>query len=103
MRVKIATGLLDRALRTLGIAAVTMPWRTVYVVAEFRWHAGLLRHEAVHLEQMHQDGAWYFTLMYLYFLVTLGYLENPYERQAYELEPIVAHVVEDNELRDEVE
>ena len=75
-------------LKQLGLAAVTMPWRIVYVLPEYRYHVGLMAHEHVHLDQMQHDGAWYFTLFYLYFLVACGYMGNPYELHAYDLEPI---------------
>lgn len=75
-------------LRWIGMAAITMPWRRIYVLPEFGRHEGLLRHELVHIEQIERDGAWTFTARYLWWLVRYGYWENPYEIEAYDLEPI---------------
>jgi hypothetical protein len=76
------------ALRRMGLAAVTMPWGVVYVLPEWMAHMGLIRHEMVHIEQIERDGAWKFTVRYLWWLLCYGYRHNPYEVEAYAREPI---------------
>ena len=70
-------------LRGGGYRAITMPWRTIYVLRE-HWHDPVLRrHERVHIEQIERDGAIRFTVLYLWYLVRYGYRQNPYEVEAY--------------------
>ena len=83
-----ARGPLAWFLRSLGFAAVTMPWRRIYVLPEHGRHQGLLRHELVHVEQIDRDGAWVFAFRYLWWLIIYGYWNNPYEVEAYDHEPI---------------
>jgi len=74
-------------LRRTGLAAITMPWRTVYVRKSEAHRAGLIRHELVHVEQIERDGAVLFTARYLWWLIRYGYWANPYEVEAYAREP----------------
>jgi hypothetical protein len=75
-------------LNSLGCAAITMPWRRVYVLREHRFNQSLLRHELVHIEQIEREGPVMFSIKYLYWLIRYGYRENPFEREAYAKEPI---------------
>jgi hypothetical protein len=75
-------------MRRAGLGAITMPWRRVYVLPEYGRHEGLLMHEFVHIQQIERDGAWLFVVRYLWWLVRYGYRRNPYEIEAYALEPI---------------
>jgi hypothetical protein len=84
----IATGLWRLLLERLGLAAITMPWRKVYILARYADHEGLRRHELVHIEQIERDGPVMFSLKYLFWLLRHGYLANPYEVEAYARAPI---------------
>lgn len=66
-----------------GYSAITMPWRTIYVLREHWEVAELRRHELVHIEQIERDGAIKFTVLYLWYLARYGYRKNPYEIEAY--------------------
>lgn len=72
----------------IGAAALTMPWRKVYILPEYINHDGLWAHESVHLEQIERDGAVIFSIMYLFWLVRYGYRNNPYEVEAYTRAPL---------------
>ncbi len=78
------------ALRLLGAAAITMPWRRIYVLGEHFDDEILRRHEMIHIEQIERDGAVLFSLRYLWWLARYGYRQNPYEIDAYarEKEPV---------------
>jgi len=70
-------------LRGAGFHAITMPWRSIYVLRE-HWDAvELRRHELIHIEQIERDGAVKFSVLYVWYLVRYGYLQNPYEIEAY--------------------
>lgn len=84
----VAQGWRRWVLSCLGAAALTMPWRRVYVLAEWVGHDGLIAHEQVHLEQINRDGPIKFTLLYLWWLARYGYERNPYEIEAYAKAPI---------------
>jgi hypothetical protein len=72
-----------RVLPLLGGAAITMPWRRVYVL-EVHWNdERLRRHEAVHLEQIERDGAIKFSIQYIWWCLRYGYRLNPYEVEAF--------------------
>lgn len=85
----IARGPWKWFLEHFGIAAIAMPWGSVYILEIYRNHIGLKRHELFHLRQMRRDGRLIFTLRYLYWLVLYGYWENPYEEEAYRIAPII--------------
>lgn len=70
-------------LLAIGARAITMPWRSIYVLAHHWSDARLRRHELIHIEQIGRDGAVRFTLVYLWWLVRYGYWKNPYEVEAY--------------------
>jgi len=70
-------------LKGAGFRAITMPWKSIYVLAEY-WHVEQLRrHELVHIEQIERCGAVRFSVLYLWYLLRYGYWNNPYEREAY--------------------
>lgn len=83
-----ARGLLARFLRRHGFAAVTMPWRRVYVLDEYCDRQDIIAHERVHLDQIERDGAIKFTVLYLWYLALYGYMKNPYEIEAYAKAPV---------------
>jgi len=85
---KITRGLGSWALRKMGLAAITMPWKVVYILPEHMTDMSLIRHEMVHVEQIDQAGPWRFTARYLWWLIRYGYRDNPYEIEAYHREPI---------------
>jgi hypothetical protein len=72
----------------MGLAAITMPWGSVYIQREYITDMGLIRHEMVHIEQIERDGGWRFAWRYLWWLARYGYRGNPYEVEAYRREPI---------------
>lgn len=69
-----------------GYRAVTMPWRSIYVLHQHWDDQVLRRHELVHIEQIGRDGAVRFSVRYAWFLVRYGYRSNPYEIEAYRRE-----------------
>ena len=69
-------------LEQFGFAAVVMPWRTIYVLEEYRNDAWLIRHECAHLAQMDRDGWLKYWVLTLWFLVWPGYERSPYEIEA---------------------
>lgn len=70
-------------LKGAGYRAITMPWRSIYVLREYLEVEELRRHELVHIEQIERDGAVKFSILYLWYLVRYGYWNNPYEQEAY--------------------
>lgn len=72
----------------IGLAAITMPWHRIYVLDAYQSRQDVLRHELVHIEQIERDGPVLFSLRYLWWLFRYGYFNNPYETEAYALEPI---------------
>lgn len=84
----IARGLIARFLRRHGFAAVTMPWRRVYILFEYRLRQDIIAHERVHLEQIARVGPVRFSVSYLYWLWRVGYEKNPWEIEAYARAPV---------------
>ena len=70
-------------LKTAGFRAITMPWKSIYILREHQCVEALRRHELVHIEQIERDGALRFSMFYLWYLVRFGYWRNPYEVEAY--------------------
>jgi hypothetical protein len=83
-----ARGLLARFLRRHGFAAVTMPWRRVYVLDEYCGRQDIIAHERVHLDQIERYGPLFFTILYLYWLAIYGYDQHPLEVEAYAKAPV---------------
>jgi hypothetical protein len=88
MKIVPAKGPWKWLLNSFGGAAITMPWRTIYVLEPYLHHEGLLAHERVHIEQIKRDGPALFAVRYLWWLATRGYRANPYEREAYSRAPL---------------
>jgi hypothetical protein len=87
-RIVIAQGLTRKIMYRIGLAGLAMPWRTIYLLEEFKDKADLIAHEMVHIEQINRDGPFIFSVKYLYWLVRVGYWENPYEKDAYARAPV---------------
>jgi hypothetical protein len=88
VRIVQAKGPWRLLLRLTGCAAVTMPWRTIYVLPEHLHDEALLAHELVHIEQIEREGAVTFSIKYMWWLATKGYRENPFEVEAYSRAPL---------------
>lgn len=82
MKIKTATGLLARCMRSCGFRGWTSFWNTIYVLPGFERDQRLLRHERKHLEQIERDGRLVFAIKYLYWLCRYGYQKCPYEVEA---------------------
>lgn len=65
-----------------------MPWRRVYVLAEWRHCDAIIAHERVHLDQIARHGPLRFTCLYLWWLIRYGYERNPFEVEAYAKAPV---------------
>lgn len=72
-----------RVLPKMGLVAIVMPWRTIYVLAPWFNDAVIRLHELVHIEQIGRDGPIVFAVKYLWWLIVYGYRNNPYEVEAY--------------------
>ena len=70
-------------LRILSASAITMPWRSIYVIPERFDDETLRQHELVHIEQIERDGVVKFCLLYVWWTARYGYWKNPYEIEAY--------------------
>lgn len=70
-------------LKGAGCRAITMPWRSIYVLSYYRDDEEPRRHELVHIEQIERLGAVRFSALYLFYLVRYGYRLNPLEKEAY--------------------
>lgn len=69
-------------LQAAGFRAITLPWRSIYVLSAHWEDDGLRAHELVHIEQIERCGPIRFGLLYLVYLVRHGYRENPFEEEA---------------------
>lgn len=81
-KVKPASGIIGLFLNKTGYSAITMPWKTIYVVSAQINNERLLSHELVHIEQIKKHGPIMFTITYLWYNIKYGYLQNPYEVEA---------------------
>jgi hypothetical protein len=72
------TFVLDR----LGFAAITLPFRTIYIHPGHVGSESLLRHELAHLAQIDRDGAITFWPKILFDYVWYGHTNSPYEIEA---------------------
>lgn len=70
-------------LKLAGFRAITMPWKSIYILSEFESDHTLRRHELVHIDQIERDGPTKFSFLYVIFLVRYGYWRNPYEIEAH--------------------
>jgi hypothetical protein len=69
-------------LNRFGFAAITTPWRAIYMLPQYFDHARLRRHELAHIAQIDRDGAWYFWPKICFDYVWHGYKNSPYELEA---------------------
>ena len=69
--------------RWVPFAGITMPWRTVYLRSDFFHDQWTRMHESIHIEQIERDGAFVFSVKYLWWWARLGYWAIPYEIEAY--------------------
>lgn len=74
-----------------GFAAITSPWRTIYVLPEYEDDAWIMRHEIAHLGQMRRDGWLRFWFFISVWFVYPGYARSPYEIEAREAENDPSH------------
>jgi hypothetical protein len=88
MRLVDAKGAWKWLLNVTDCAAVTMPWRTIYLLPEYLNHGGLIAHERVHLEQIEREGPVMFRVRYLWWLLRYGYGNHPHEVEAYSRAPL---------------
>ncbi len=84
----VARGPMKWLIERLGFAAMTTPWRRVYMLEAWAEHPGLIAHERVHLEQIDRLGPVRFTVLYLWWCCRYGYWQNPLEVEAYRKAPI---------------
>lgn len=85
MKVIVATkGFRLWFLNKLNLDGFTCYNGTIWLKPDLCWvtYERVLKHEAVHIEQMKQDGKILFTIKYLYYWIRYGYKANPYEVQA---------------------
>jgi hypothetical protein len=82
VNIRTATGLIAWLMRRAGFLGWASFWGTIYVLPGHENDQRLLRHERKHLEQIERDGRLKFSVKYLWWLVTKGYLANDYEVEA---------------------
>jgi hypothetical protein len=70
----------------LGGHAITMPWKSVYLLPHVFDNERTRFHETIHVEQIERDGSVTFSVSYLYYCCRYGYWKNPYEVEAYSRE-----------------
>jgi hypothetical protein len=73
-----------KVLNLFGFAAITTPWRTIYILPEWFDHEGLRHHELVHIEQIDRDGPLKFWPKIVYDYFRHGHYSSPYEIEARE-------------------
>jgi hypothetical protein len=86
MKLREASGPILWYMRLCGFKGWASFWETIYVVPGHLTDRRLVRHELCHLEQIERDGRLVFTVKYLWWLLLLGYWNNPYEIAAREAE-----------------
>jgi hypothetical protein len=84
MKIISAKGIYSWFLFKFNYSAITMPWQTVHVRSdrigpEYR---KLIDHEMVHIDQINKYGSIRWTLLYLYYSMRYGYINNPLEIEA---------------------
>ena len=84
--IKVASGPLLWFMNQMKFQGWTSLWGDIYFVPGFEQDVGLVRHERKHLEQMIRDGKLIYMVKYLYWNVRYGYLLNPYEIEAREVQ-----------------
>lgn len=79
----VYAGLRHRIMWRYSVAAITWPWRTIWVLGEFDGNQPLYVHELTHIAQIKRDGAWRFAVSYIWQLMRYGYWNISYEIEAY--------------------
>jgi len=82
MKLKTASGLISLYMRTFGFKGWASFWNTIYVLPGYENSKSLIRHESKHIEQINREGIIKFTIAYMWYLITVGYKNNPYEIEA---------------------
>lgn len=90
-RIETVGGFGRFVLNRFGFWAAVAPWRTVYVLPEYRGEPWLIRHEAAHLAQMERDGWWTFWKQCVWWYFVPGYDRSPYEIEARQCEVDPGH------------
>jgi hypothetical protein len=67
----------------MGYRAITMPWRSIYVLRAHGHDSEPRRHELVHTAQIERLGPLRFSTLYLFYLARCGYRDNPLEKEAF--------------------
>lgn len=80
--IRIAYGLIAKAMKWVGFDGLTMPWRVVYILPESYLDGPLIIHELVHIAQIKRMGAIRFTLRYVFEMIWYGYNKSPLEIEA---------------------
>ena len=82
IKIKEATGLILWYMRYFKFAGWTSLWDTIYVAPGYLYNNRILKHERKHIDQMQRDGKLVYMAKYMYYLITVGYYDNPYEIEA---------------------
>ena len=69
-----------------GYTGLATFWDTIYFREKKYMTEKLMRHEEMHIKQMHRDGKFIYAIKYNYFWITRGYWNNPYEIEARDAE-----------------
>jgi len=80
--IKPASGLILKFMNLCKFNGWTSFWEDIYILPGLESNQTLIAHESEHLRQITEDGIFWFTVKYLYWLCKYGYLKNPYEIQA---------------------
>ena len=70
-------------LKGAGYRAITMPWRSIYILRTHWQDDELRRHELVHIAQIERLGSVRFSVLYLFYLARYGYRDSPLEKEAF--------------------
>jgi len=70
---------LGRLFYKIGFIGITLPPFGIFINADYKDNARLIRHETCHWRQAQDLGAMMFYLKYLWFSIRYGYYDNPME------------------------
>lgn len=85
MKIKKASGFIEKFLRSRKLGAITLPPYGIYILEERMQEQGLILHEEVHWEQWERMGTFRFYKEYILGLLKHGYsAEHPMEKEARE-------------------
>ena len=79
---RVARGPICWFLSACGFAAITLPWRRVYILETYCHLFPVIRHEQVHLKQIDRHGPVGFAVRYFLLLARHGYHKHPMEIEA---------------------